>query len=108
PGRRIVYSGDTRPCGETLRMARDADLLIHDATFGHDEAARAKDTQHSTAREAAEMAKRAGALRLALTHISARYADDPRALEREARDVFRQSVVAYDGLTIDVPFRDAT
>lgn len=108
PGRRIVYSGDTRPCAETLKIARDADLLIHDATFTHDEAARAKDTSHSTAREAAELAKRAGVLRLALTHISARYADDPRALEREARDVFQPAVVAYDGLTIDVPFRDAT
>jgi ribonuclease Z len=108
PGRRIVYSGDTRPCRETLDMARDADLLIHDGTFTHEDALRAKETNHSTAREAADLAKRAGALRLALTHISARYADDTRPLEREARDVFRATVVAYDGLTIDVPYRDAS
>ena len=83
PGRRIVYTGDTRPCSDTIDIARDADLLIHDATFTHDEAARAKDTNHSTAHEAAELAKRAGVLQLALTHISARYADDARPLEKQ-------------------------
>ena len=107
PGRRIVYTGDTRPCRETIDIAQDADLLIHDATFTHDEAARAKDTKHSTAHEAADLAKRAGVLHLALTHISARYADDVRPLEREARAVFRSTVVAHDGLTIEVPYRDA-
>jgi ribonuclease Z len=108
PGRRVVYTGDTRPCDETIETARAADLLVHDATFTHDEAARAKDTNHSTAREAAELAKRAGVLQLALTHISARYADDARPLEREARAVFPPTVVAYDGLTIEVPYRDAS
>jgi ribonuclease Z len=107
PGRLVVYTGDTRPCQESIDIARDADLLIHDATFTHDELARAKDTHHSTAREAAELAKRAGVLQLALTHISARYADDVRPLEREARAVFRSSVVAHDGLTIEVAYRDA-
>lgn len=107
PGRRIVYTGDTRPCRETVDIARAADLLVHDATFTHEEAARARETFHSTAREAADVARRAGVLRLALTHISARYADDPRPLERDAREIFRDTVVAHDGLVIDIPYRDA-
>ena len=107
PGRRIVYTGDSRPCKRTVELAMDADLLIHDATFGEEESERAAQTGHSTAREAAEVARRARALRLALTHISSRYADDPRALEREARHVFKHAFVAQDGMQVEVPFRDA-
>ena len=107
PGRKLVYTGDTRPCAATVNIGREADLLIHDATFATDESERAQATGHSTAREAADVARRACAERLVLTHISARYADDARVLEREARRVFAKSLVAYDGLELEIGFRDA-
>ena len=107
PGRRVVVTGDTRPCDATADASRDADLLVHEATFADEEAERAKDTGHSTAREAAEIALAAGVRRLVLTHISARYSRDAGDLEREARSVFPETAVARDGMEVVIPFRGA-
>ncbi len=106
PGRKVVITGDTRPCDGTIAMSRGADLLVHEATFGAEEAERAAETGHSTAAEAAEVARSAGVRRLALTHVSARYSRDTGELEREARTIFPETLMARDGMEIDVPFPD--
>ncbi|MFB6106729.1 MAG: ribonuclease Z [Halobacteriaceae archaeon] len=107
PGRKVVYTGDTRPCHSVVRAAADADLLVHDGTFTEDAAERARQTAHSTVREAARVAREADAKRLALTHVSSRYAGDPSPLERELRDAFAgEAVVASDGQELEVPYPD--
>jgi ribonuclease Z len=107
PGRTVVITGDTRPCSATLEASRGADLLVHEATFGDEEAARAIETGHSTAREAAHVALEASARRLVLTHFSARYSRDASELDREARSVFPETLIAKDGMEIEVPFQSA-
>ncbi|WP_255195025.1 ribonuclease Z [Halorarius litoreus] len=105
PGRRVVYTGDTRPTGATVEAAAEADLLIHDATFAEDRHDRAGMTGHSTAIQAAEIANRAGAKRLALTHVSSRYAGQEHTLEREAKEVFDgEAFLPDDGEEVDVPY----
>ncbi len=106
PGRLIVFTGDTRPCAGVVDAAQGADLLIHEATFGEEEKERAKETGHSTAREAAQVALAAKARRLVLSHVSARYSISADELVKEAREVFKETIVAKDGLTIEVPFSD--
>ena len=106
PGRLVVFTGDTRPCASVVDAAQNADLLIHEATFGEEEKERAKETGHSTAREAAQIALAAKARRLVLSHVSARYSISAEELVKEAREVFKETVVAKDGLTIEVPFAD--
>ena len=107
PGRRVVYSGDTRPTASVVEAATDADLLIHDGTFSDAYAERAVETGHSTAREAAETAAAAGARRLVLTHISSRFGGDASPLLAEAKEAFGGVVdVAHDGMEIEVQFPD--
>ncbi|MEA2322789.1 MAG: ribonuclease [Solirubrobacteraceae bacterium] len=102
PGRKVVVSGDTAPC-EMVRVAADgADLLIHEATFTEDEHDRAMETGHSTARQAAELAREADVRMLALTHVSTRYGGGE--IRDEARAVFERTVVPRDFDGIDIPF----
>ncbi len=102
-GRTVVVSGDTRPCAATVEAARGADLLVHDSTFGDAEAARAVETMHATAREAARVAREAGVGKLVLTHLSTRYDRDPAPLLEQARQEFARVEVAADGLTLELP-----
>ncbi|MCX6817745.1 MAG: ribonuclease Z [Candidatus Aenigmarchaeota archaeon] len=96
-GIKVVYSGDTEPCQNVLAISKDADVLIHDATFIETK----EDMMHSGAKEAAEIAKKAGVKNLILTHFSRRYTD-LREIEAEAKKVFHNSVVARDFMTVAV------
>ena len=106
PGRTVAYTGDTRPTAATVEAADGADLLVHDATFASDNADRAARTAHATAVQAAEVANDAGAARLALVHLSSRYAGDATTIENEAAEVFQGecAFVPDDGGSVDVPF----
>jgi ribonuclease Z len=103
PGRRIGYSGDTRPSSGLVRFFSKCDLLIFDSTFSEKDAEKAKERKHSTSAEAARLAKRAGVRELALTHFSARYTSTA-GLVREARRVFPNTVAGADGLTLSVDY----
>ncbi|VVB67200.1 Ribonuclease Z [Candidatus Norongarragalina meridionalis] len=98
-GKKITYSGDTAPCSELQAAAKDADLLIHDACFAEADGKMAKEKFHSTAKEAAECAKKAGAKKLLLTHASNRY-EDRSPLLKEARLVFKDTLMAEEGLEV--------
>jgi ribonuclease Z len=101
-GRKVVISGDTSPCEALAIAAHEADVLVHEATFAEEEVERARQTGHSTARQAAELARDAHARMLALTHISTRYPGGD--LREEARAVFANTEAPRDFDTIDVPF----
>ncbi|MDG6988137.1 MAG: ribonuclease Z [Nitrososphaerota archaeon] len=103
PGRRIGYSGDTRPSPQLARFFSGCDLLIFDSTFKGSDGDKAVARKHSTCIEAAEMAKKAKARRLVLTHFSARYTSTA-PLVKEARRVFPAVMAASDGLTVEVDY----
>ena len=104
PGRKVVLAGDTAPCEMTEVVSHGADLLVHEATFSEEDAERARETGHSTARGAAELAARAGVKLLALTHVSQRYAGPE--LRDEAREVFENTIVPRDFDRVEIPFAE--
>lgn len=101
-GRKIVYTGDTRPFTSLTQLATNADLLIHDSTLGDDLADRAEIDGHSTPSQAAKTAKKAHVKRLVLTHISARY-EDTTPLLKQARKTFKNTLIAEDFMKMDIP-----
>ncbi|MEM4728279.1 MAG: ribonuclease Z [Thermoplasmata archaeon] len=103
-GRKIVYTGDTSPCRAVEELARGADVLLHDATSDDSLAEKANRYGHSSAAQAAETARKAGAGTLILLHISPRYRQEdwPRLLE-EARRVFPSTILASDLMELEVP-----
>jgi ribonuclease Z len=106
PGRKIVISGDTRPCDSLRDASAVADVLVHESTFSDTEQERAIETRHSTAREAARVARDSGARRLVLTHFSSRFERDTEQLVTEAREEYSGPIdIAYDGFVLDVPVR---
>ena len=102
PGRKIVYSGDTRPSESIVELARGADVLIHECTLAEDLREKANENLHSTPVGAAETAKRAGVKQLVLVHISPRY-EDPKVLLEQARAVFPNTIVAEDLMELEIP-----
>jgi ribonuclease Z len=102
PGRTVVITGDTAPCVATAEAARDAELLIHDGSFAEEEAQRAAETGHSTAGQAAALAREAGVTMLALVHVSSRY-NVGQVLD-EARAVFERTVAPRDFDLVEIPF----
>ena len=101
-GRKVVLAGDTAPCDMTRAVAFQADLLVHEATFLDEESARAAETRHSTARQAAELAAEAEVHMLALTHVSPRYGGGE--LREEARASFENTIVPRDFDRVELPF----
>ncbi len=100
-GRKIVYTGDTKPTSELIEFCRNADLLIHDSTFAEEHADKAEEDFHSTCVQAAEVANKAKVKKLILIHISPRY-DDETIMVRQARRIFPNTYLAYDLMRIDL------
>ncbi|VVB91141.1 Ribonuclease Z [uncultured archaeon] len=106
PGRKVVYSGDTRPCESIERESEGADLLIHDGTFADELKDWALETKHSTSSEAALLAKKANVRQLVLTHISSRYSETAQPLLTDAISIFENVTLAYELMEIEISLRD--
>ena len=104
PGRKLVITGDTAPADEIAEAGWRADVLVTEATFSEEERARAEETKHQTATQAAHLAQRAKVGMLALTHLSNRYFGPEIA--REAREIFPETVVPRDFDVIEVPLAE--
>lgn len=105
-GRKICILGDTKPCQAAIELARDADVVVHEATFSKAEESLAGKYHHSTAGQAARIASEAGAKRLVLTHISSRFHSEGEALLlEEARAIFPETVLASDFESFPIPYR---
>lgn len=103
-GRIVAILGDTRPCENSVVLARNADVLVHEATYAQNEAEKATHHAHSTSAEAAQIALQAGVSRLILTHISARYRDDGlKRLLQDARGIFPNTELAHDLYWLIIP-----
>ena len=98
-GKKVVYASDTRPSESTVKAAKNADLLIHESSYADSEKKLAAERKHSTAAEAASVAKKARVKRLLLTHISARY-KNAKTIQKEAASIFRSADMAFDGMAI--------
>ena len=101
PGKKIGISGDTRPTKKLEEFFKDCDYLSFDSTFSHDLQDKAMETHHSTAKEAADLAKNANVSNLILTHFSARYSDESILLE-EAKIIHSNVTAAKDLLEIEI------
>ncbi|MCK9151222.1 ribonuclease Z [Methanobacterium alcaliphilum] len=100
-GIKITYSGDTRPCETMIKLAKDSDILIHESTFEAGQESKASETGHSTAHDAANIAKKAGVKSLILTHISTRYKKS-KQLKTAAQEIFKNTMIAEDLMVVEV------
>ncbi len=105
-GRKIVYSGDTRPCKAVEKESTGADLLIHDGTLAEELKDWAVETKHSTSKEAAEIARKAKVKQLILTHISSRYSESTEPLLKDAKSVFENVKIAEELMEIEIALSD--
>ncbi len=101
PGKKIIYSGDTKPSKELIKQSKNADILIHEATYISKNKEESEKSNHSTASEAANIAKKCKVEKLVLTHISPRYKDEIEIL-KEAKKIFTKTQVAYDNMEIEI------